>query len=53
MPLKPITVSRLKTVVLLGHSNGDGWGATSKLFEDYPHLSCKTLIPAVDPANAY
>lgn len=49
MSINPITVTRLKTFVLLGHSNGDGWVGTEDLFDLYAHLepgaSDRTLFP--------
>lgn len=33
MPINPITVTRLKTFGLCGHSNADGWGSTDHLFQ--------------------
>lgn len=33
MPINPITVSRLPTFVLLGHSNADGWAAAKLMLE--------------------
>lgn len=53
MPINPITVTRIKTVSLMGHSNGDGWGATERLFSAYPYLQPGTSNPASDPIKAF
>lgn len=53
MPINPITASRLKTFVLLGHSNGDGWGSTDYLYVNsgYNHLRPKSSLTDSEPAN--
>jgi hypothetical protein len=39
-PIYPITVDYLPTVVICGHSNGDGWGASEELFKDTGDFAC-------------
>jgi hypothetical protein len=54
MPINPITVTRLKTASLLGHSNGDGWGSTDHLLSlTSPSTYYAGGDWASDPANAY
>ena len=53
MAINPITVERLKTFVLVGHSNADGWAATSKLFTNYDDYLPGTSLPLSNPASAY
>lgn len=36
--INPITVTRLKTVVMIGHSRMDGWGQSDYLFEQHEDL---------------
>lgn len=38
MAINPITVERLKTFVLLGHSNADGWATLPNMVSAAPHL---------------
>jgi hypothetical protein len=46
MSINPITVTRLKTFVVLGHSNADGWGSIDYLLASpYTHLA-----PATGPS---
>lgn len=49
----PITVERLKTFVLLGHSNGDGWVGSQDIFDLYSHLLPGTANPIVFPESAW
>ena len=53
MAINPITVTRIKTVSLMGHSNGDGWGSTQRLFENYTYLRPGTATPEEEPLKAY
>jgi len=53
MSINPITVTRIKTVSLMGHSNADGWGNTESLFEDFPHLIPGTSDPSAKPLAAF
>lgn len=49
--INPITVSRLKTFVLQGHSNADGWGSTDRLFSPNNHLDPKSGQQANEANN--
>lgn len=56
MSIKPITSTRLKTFVLLGHSNADGWAPSQDALASTPgvnHLLSKATNPETDPENAY
>jgi len=53
MAINPITVSRLKTWTLIGHSNADGWAPSAVTFSLFPYLLPGSAIPIGDPANAY
>ena len=53
MSINPITVTRLKTFVLLGHSNGDGWVGTEDMFDLFPHLEPGTANRTLFPTLAY
>lgn len=56
MPIHPITVSRLKTFVLLGHSNADGWAPMDSVYDGTNitgHLQTQTTLPKTDPLNAW
>jgi len=48
----PITVTRLKTFVLLGHSNADGWAGSSPMFTDYG-FGPPTVSPGEYHVDAY
>jgi hypothetical protein len=46
MPINPITTDKLRTIVLIGHSNADGWApAKNALAADLPDWSTKHLLP--------
>lgn len=53
MSIYPITVERLKTFVILGHSNGDGWIGVTDMVANFPHLAPATNTITTDPANAF
>lgn len=55
MSINPITVTKLKTFVVLGHSNADGWGAFDYLLQSpYQHMApASGLNWKTDQANAY
>lgn len=53
MAINPITVSRLKTFVVLGHSNADGWAPTDEVFDKFAHLNPRTLTARTEPLEAY
>lgn len=49
----PITVERLKTWTLIGHSNGDGWAGSSPMFDAFPHVGPPTYSPSGAPENVF
>jgi len=56
MPINPITTEKLKTIVLIGHSNADGWApANLALSNDTTtkHLTAQTESPLDVPLLAY
>lgn len=44
-------VSRRKTLVLLGHSNADGWAGTDYLFANYPHFKPRDSYATANAKN--
>lgn len=53
MSINPITVERLKTFVLLGHSNADGWIGVTDMIAAYPHLKPSTETILTNPEDAW
>lgn len=56
MPIHPITVKRLKTFVLLGHSNADGWAPMDYVYDGSGttgHLQPQTTAPKTNPLDAW
>ena len=52
MSIHPITATRLKTFVLLGHSNADGWASSTAMFAANPDLAPVSL-PLTFPEKAF
>jgi hypothetical protein len=57
MPINPITVKRLPTFVLTGHSNADGWAAAKLMLESndwlFPVAGGAWINIQLNPALAY
>ena len=52
MPINPITVKYLKTFVVLGHSNAEGFGYLSNLVSNYPSYG-PTTDHVTNPGESY
>lgn len=54
MPINPITSTRLKMGVILGHSNADGWAPSDNVVASPgQHLTTGSLDPVASPEDAY
>lgn len=53
MSINPITVTRLKTFVIVGHSNADGWASSDLMLNNYEDFLPGTSSPSANPQLAY
>jgi len=56
MAINPITTDKLRTIVLIGHSNADGWAPSQSAMTTSPslkHLLPATATPLGEPENAW
>jgi len=56
MAINPITTDKLRTIVLIGHSNADGWAPSESVMSTnttLKHLLPATGNPLAEPENAW